>query len=127
MNTHIPKDLFGSRMDIIHKFLIDNGLPTLDDTDSQSLKDPITEPELMTAIKARKTGKSPGPDNLTAHYYKAFSTVLIPHMLKTFNHLKDPQEIPVDFLRVHVTVLPKPGKDPLDCASYRLIVRLTRN
>lgn len=42
-------------------------------------------------------------------------------MLKTFNHLKDPQEIPADFLRAHVTVLPKPSKDPLDCASYRPI------
>lgn len=39
-NTHKPKDLFGTRSEKIHKFLVDSGIPTLND--SQTLEDPIT-------------------------------------------------------------------------------------
>lgn len=123
-NTHKPKDLMESRTELIHKFLLGSGLSTLNDTDSQSLEDPIREMELIEAIKSLNRGESPGPDGLTPHYYKAFSVVLILHMLKTFNCLKDPQEIPANLLGPYVTVLPKPGEDPLDCASYRPIYLL---
>lgn len=33
----------------------------------------------------------------------------------------EPRQIPNLFLMAHVMVLPKPGKDPTDCSSYRPI------
>lgn len=92
-NTHKPTGQNGSRTQIIQQFLTDSGLPTLNDDDSQQLEDPITEEELILAFKSLKSGKSPGPDGFTTHYYKAFSTSLVPYLLKTFNYLKDPREI----------------------------------
>lgn len=120
-NSHKPKDLSGTKRDIISQFLEDSGLPSLSDLDTQTLEELITTIELSEASKTLKTGKSPGPDGLTAHYYNTFLTPLAPHMVKIFNFLKDPCETPQDFLRAHVTVLPKPNKDPLECTSYRPI------
>lgn len=73
-NPHKPKDFSGTKIDIIRKFLEDSGLPSLTDSDAQALEDPITILELSEAIKTLKTGKSPGPDGLTPHYYRTFFT-----------------------------------------------------
>lgn len=77
----------------------------------------------MPAIKSLKPGKSPGFDGLTAHYYKTFNNLLSLLQL-TLNSLMDPRQVPNSFLMAHVTVLPKPGKDPTDCSSYRPICLL---
>lgn len=98
---------------------MDSGLPVLEEQDTQQLQQPITEDELFQAVKSLKPGKSPGPDGFTAHYYKAFPSLLIPSLPKALNYLKDTRNIPEDFLRAHVTILPKPNKDPLDCSNYR--------
>lgn len=43
---------------------------------------------------------------------------------RTLNFLMDPQQIPNSFLLAHVTVLPKVGKDPTKCTSYKPVSML---
>lgn len=114
----------GTCPQLIKLFLIDSVLPVLKEQDTQQLELPITENKLIQAIKSLKPGQSPGPDSFTAHYYKAFPSLLISHLLKALNYLKDLRDIPEDFLRAHVTVLPKPNKDLLECFNYRPILLL---
>lgn len=42
-------------------------------------------------------------------------------LLYALNSLKTPQALPPSFTMAHITVLPKPGKDPSACSSYRPI------
>lgn len=63
-------------------------MPTLTSAEIESLDAPISEDELLLAIKSLKPSKSPGPYGFTAHYYKAFNDILKMPFLCALNHLK---------------------------------------
>lgn len=42
-----------------------------------SLESPLSSEELLIALQKMKPGKIPGPDGLTAQYYKSFSAQLL--------------------------------------------------
>lgn len=67
------------------------------------------------------TGKAPGPDGFTITYYKTFQTQLAAHFVTAFNAILDNHAIPTDILVASISVIPKPAKDSLLCASYRPI------
>lgn len=46
---------------------------------------------------------------------------MTPHFLAAFNAILDGHSLPADMLSASVTMIPKPGKDPLLCGSYRPI------
>ena len=68
-----------------------------------------------------KPGKSPGPDGYTLLYYKTFQEKLISKFLEAFNSLKEGHQMRRETLGAHIAVIPKEGKDPTVCASYRPI------
>lgn len=49
---HKPADLIGTHPQLLKQFLIDSGLPTLEDHDAQQFEIPITEDELLQTIKS---------------------------------------------------------------------------
>lgn len=69
------------------------------------------------AIGTTKPGKAPGPDGFTIQY-KALLPSL---MVKLFNTVGSTSSFAVDTLQAHISVIPKEGKDPASCGSYRPI------
>lgn len=52
---------------------------------------------------------------------KLFIPLIGPHMVEHFNALESTTPFPTDSLKAHITVIPKEGKDPTCCGSYRPI------
>uniref|UniRef100_A0A8C5WHK1 Reverse transcriptase domain-containing protein n=1 Tax=Leptobrachium leishanense TaxID=445787 RepID=A0A8C5WHK1_9ANUR len=93
----------------------------LQDGEAEQLDTPITAGEIAAALTSSKNGKSPGPDGLPAEYYREFRDLLIPHMVSTFNAITAETPFHPQTLCATIAVLPKPGKDPAECTSYRPI------
>lgn len=96
-------------------------MPQLSDADIAILEDPTTIEELQGAVRATKQGKAPGPDGLTAQYYKTLLPSLAPYMVKLFNAVGSTVTFAADTLLAHISVIPKEGKNPTACGSYRPI------
>lgn len=89
--------------------------------EASTLEAPITISEWEHAIKQLKPGKSPGPDGLSAVYYKTFSKILQTPFLKAFNSLSPTNPLTRGMLEAHIVVIPKDGKDPTQAGNYRPI------
>ncbi|XP_062396829.1 LINE-1 retrotransposable element ORF2 protein isoform X1 [Sardina pilchardus] len=96
-------------------------LPTVSDDQNSALKLPISEGELASAITRLKTSKSPGADGFTSEWYKGLREALTPILLKTFNWVFKKGEIPNSWREATISVIPKGGKDKLNCSNYRPI------
>lgn len=115
--TDAPMD----RPSAIKEFLAQYGPTPLSPEDAQSLDLPLSVTELQAALKQMKKGKSPGPDGLSACYYTSFGNILLPHLTKALNNLTPDSIANKDLLEAHITLLPKPGKDPTLVTNYRPI------
>ncbi|XP_075040278.1 volume-regulated anion channel subunit LRRC8C-like [Mixophyes fleayi] len=110
-----------SNSSLISDFLAKSKLPKLSPQALQFFNEEITLEEIQLTIKSQKNGKSPGPDGFTAAYYKKFSSVLAPHLLSLYNGVLQGTPFPPEMLEARIVVIPKDGKDPLHCSSYRPI------
>lgn len=68
-----------------------------------------------------KPGKAPGPDGLTIAYYKTLLPSLGQHMVELYNRLGVWKSFHCSTLSAQISVIPKEGKDPSQCGSYRPI------
>ena len=59
-------------------FLEKYNLPKLNEEEAQSLNRPVIPEEIETVIKKLPTHKSPGPDDFTGEFYRAFKGELTP-------------------------------------------------
>lgn len=116
-----PTDITPDRDRAIKDYLYNSNLPTLQPDHISSLEEDITVDEVNAAIKALKPGKCPGPDGFTAQYYKLNADLLAQHLTDALNTLKDNHTPSKDFLLAHISVIPKPDKDPCLCSNYRPI------
>lgn len=107
--------------EIIQDFLSKCNLPTLAQKDRTLLDADLTCPELINIIRSLKNGKSPGPDGLCNEFYKKFSSLLTPYLLKMFNMALKDGALPQTLNEATVTLIPKNGKDPELVSSYRPI------
>lgn len=96
-------------------------LPTVTEDQNSVLKLPISAEELSSAINRLKSGKSPGSDGFTSAWYKCLKEPLIPILLKTFNWVIQKGEISASWKEAIISIIPKGGKDKLDCSNYRPI------
>ncbi|CAH2251558.1 DUF1725 domain-containing, partial [Pelobates cultripes] len=65
-------------------YLEDITLPKVSDDHLRALLQPITVPEITHTIKQLPLRKSPGADGLSNAYYKEFSDLLAPQLLKLY-------------------------------------------
>ena len=77
--------------------------------------------EIRKNLSESPIGKSPGPDGLTTEYYRKFSDILVPRMCAYMNGIGMNWDIRREALEAAITIIPKDGKDPSLCSSYRPI------
>lgn len=77
--------------------------------------------EFQCTLKYSTSSKAPGPDGFTILYYKTFSDILLPHLAAYANSISHESGLCSESLSAHITVIPKSGKDPTLCGSYRPI------
>lgn len=77
--------------------------------------------EIAAAIASLAPAKAPGQDGIPLDFYAAYSEVLVPELLKLYNHIFESGSLPESFRQAVIIVLPKPGKNPQYPNSYRPI------
>lgn len=99
-------------------------LPRLSDEDRVMLDAGIINQEIVAAIFDFPPNKAPGPDGIPADFYKRNAEELAPRLSTLLAQCLKINRLPTSMLDVYMVLLPKPGKDPLECASYRPIALL---
>lgn len=94
-------------------------LPTLTDEQNKTLIAEITAYEVKGAITKLKSNKSPGPDGFTGEWYRAFQKELIAILVRTFNWVLKNAITPPSWKDAVISIIPKEGKDKLECGLYR--------
>lgn len=106
-------------------FLDKYDVKKLTDNTRGNLEGAIMEKEILEAISKITSGKSPGLDGFPIEFFKAFLSKLISPLLLMYNHAFEIGKLPESLELALITVLPKLGKDPKLCSSYRPISILT--
>ena len=105
----------------MESFFNDLNLPTIKGQENSILEAPISEREIYQAVKELSSGKCPGEDGFSIEYYKCFQSELSPLLCKVYNNIVECEEMPISMRLATISVLPKPGKDPLEISSWRPI------
>lgn len=119
------KDLYSSECDIntpkSDSFFDGLPFPTIPFESSSSLGGEISVLEILQAINSLKNNKTPGPDGFSSDFYKKFAPELSPLLQAMFNESLSSGQLPPTLRQAAITLIPKKGKDPLYCSSYRPI------
>ena len=107
-------------------FFQDISLPTLKEEERESLEAPVTEREILAALKAFPTGKAPGNDGFTIELYKCLQNNLSPLTL-LFNDILTNHSMPLTMRQTTIWLLPKPGKDHSQMTNFRPISMLNND
>ncbi len=105
----------------MNQFLGRINFPRVDPLLVPELDGPITLEEITKSINSLQSKKSPGPDGLPSEFYKKFHVKLAPLLLSVFEESLDLGMLPLTLRQASITLLPKDGKDPTLCNSYRPI------
>lgn len=96
-------------------------LPYLTDAAREKLDSPLTHKEIQVAVKSLQSGKTPGPDGYPAEFYKQYADDLLPTYRELLVMALEGGTLPPSMSEAVIVFLPKPGKNPELCSSYRPI------
>ncbi len=96
-------------------------LPSVSADQNNLLGGEISDAEILQAINSLKCNKTPGPDGYTSEFYKKFALQLCPLLRAMLNESWSSGYLPPSLRQAAITLLPKGGKDLLQCSSYRPI------
>lgn len=82
---------------------------------NDNLTSPITKEEISAAISNLNTNKSPGTDSFPPEWYKSMKDHLLPLLEPSFNYIFKGGSLPPSWKEAFISVIPKEGKDKLDC------------
>lgn len=77
--------------------------------------------ELFKAVKASNKGRTSGIDGISVELYLSLWDIIGPTWLETLNYAIERGFFHREFNTALITVIPKAGKDHLECADYRPI------
>lgn len=80
--------------------------------------------EIVSAIGAMQSGKSPGPDGFSTKFFKKFCDQLSPLLLLVFEESLITNSLLPTMRQAVISLLLKKDKDPLICSSYRPVLLL---
>uniref|UniRef100_A0A670JNS3 Reverse transcriptase domain-containing protein n=1 Tax=Podarcis muralis TaxID=64176 RepID=A0A670JNS3_PODMU len=100
---------------------------TVTEEERIQLNRPISIEEIESAIKKMKLGKAPGPDGLSAKYYKVLGDQLVQILCDTMNNILRGGKIPESWREAFITLIPKPDTDKLNMKNYRPISLLNND
>lgn len=103
------------------RFLSTIELPCLSPDESKSLNEPISEEELLIAIGQLNNNKAPGPDGLTAEFYKEFKDCLVEPLLSALGQSFEDGTLPSSAYEACISLIHKKGRPADECASFRPI------
>lgn len=101
---------------IAHKFF--EGLPKVPAEMNAVLEQPLSLPELCSAVMNMANGKAPGIDGIPIEFYKTFWSIMGSDLLAVFNESFAKERLPLSCRRAVLTLLPKKG-DLRDIANWR--------
>lgn len=93
----------------------------MDEEDRERLEADISLEEIQLAIGNLQAGKIPGSDDLPAEFYPNFIEIVALKLKSLFADLSSLDALPESMEEAVIVLIPKPGKDARDCASYRPI------
>ena len=93
------------------KFLEKYNFPKLNQEEIENLNRPIMSTEIETVIRNLPANKSPGPDCVTAEFYRKFREELTPILLKLFQKVAEEGKLPNSFYEATIILIPKLDKD----------------
>jgi endonuclease/exonuclease/phosphatase family metal-dependent hydrolase len=93
----------------------------LPDCDRNKIDTPIQLDDIKKSIKKLNDNKAPGPDGLTAEFYKTFATDLTPLLFHTFSEMHTLEQAHENFNTSYITLIGKPGTDHKLTKNYRPI------
>lgn len=94
-------------------------LPTLSESDQNSLGMEITEGDIRKTINSLKNGKSPGPDGICNEFYEKFGNTISTFLLRMYKKSLEDGKLPSTLNEATITLIPKKGKDLDQVGSYR--------
>lgn len=100
-------------------YLDDVDLTYLQKPMQEFLADPFSAEEIIIAIEALKATSASGLDGFTGEFYKTYKDLLAPKLLEVYDEALSKSSLPPTLREAVIILLPKPGKDPMHCASYR--------
>jgi hypothetical protein len=81
--------------------------------------DNTNEEEIQQTVRKLKTGKSPGPDGISAEHLKHMPSELIPYLINIINLIFMEKDVPQGVKEGVLTPVLKNGKDRLYPENYR--------
>lgn len=93
---------------------------------SETLVQPFTISEVQKVIPS-PSGKAPGPDGLPIDFYKTHADLLAPLLAQLYTTCLADGQLPASLYHAHLTLIYKPPKDPVSCASYQPIALLNND
>lgn len=105
----------------LDSFLADIDSPVLTSTYRDKPDAPIAVKEVWNALEMLLSGKTPGTDRIPVEFYKAYTEDLLPCIPSMLVGSLATESLLFSMSEVVIAVIPKPGKDPSLCFSYRPI------
>ncbi len=103
---------------ILEDFFKSLKVPSIGVEFSAELERDFSVEEIVSAIGAMQSGKSPGPDGFSTEFFKKFSVQLSPLLLLVFEESLINSSLPPTMRQAVISLLLKKDKNPLNCNSY---------
>jgi hypothetical protein len=99
----------------------------LTNEEARQLEGPITETEVLEALKTTQNGKSPGSDGLGCEFYKVFWNDIKQLLINSIYSAPNKGEMSTSQKHSIITLLPKKGKDTIHLKNWRPISLLNQD